>query len=173
MRPLGYVSPTRFAMASSLTLSSGQSADTLHYSFANRPPCLGNFHGTQYTKWVCVVEVNPITHSTMNKYITLLFLAPFFASAQCGHQFITQDQSWSYDAEIKYFEFNGALDTVYYFQKTDFLLLPICETKRDYIATFTENGHLVDMFITMHDSTGTPQITHTGMERVRLVQHDY
>lgn len=109
----------------------------------------------------------------MNKYITLLLLAPFFASAQCGHQFVTDNQDWAYDAEIKYFKYNGALDTVYYFQSTDYLLLPICETSTNYIATFTEDGHFVDMYITMHDSTGTPNITHTGMGRVRLVRHDY
>lgn len=109
----------------------------------------------------------------MNKYITLLFLAPFFASAQCGHQFITDDQTWAYDAEIRYLAFNGALDTAYYFEDTDFLLLPICETSRNYVATFMDDGHLVDMYITIHDSTGTPTITHTGMGKVRLVEHDY
>jgi hypothetical protein len=109
----------------------------------------------------------------MNKYITLLFLAPFFASAQCGHQFITDDQTWSYDAEITYYYFNGAIDTVYYFENTDFVLLPICETKTNYMATFTDDGHLVDRYITMHDSTGTPNTTHVGFGRVSLVKYDY
>jgi len=109
----------------------------------------------------------------MNKYITLLFLAPFFASAQCGHQFVTEDQTWSYDAEIQYFAFNGAIDTVYYFESTDFLLLPICETKTNYIATFTHEGHLIDRYITMHDSTGEAHTTHVGMGRVNLVYYDY
>lgn len=109
----------------------------------------------------------------MNKYITLLFLAPLFASAQCGHQYATTDQSWAYDAEIKYFNDNGSLHETYVIEDTDFLLLPICETRRNYIAAFMDDGHLIDMYIVMHDSVGPPTITHTGMNKVRLLEYDY
>lgn len=94
--------------------------------------------------------------------------APLTCIAQCGHQFITTDQSWSYDAEIKYFAKNGALDTIYNIEDSDFLLLPICSTKTDYIATFTDDGHFIDRFIVMHNAQGIPEIEHHGLSRVIL-----
>ena len=98
--------------------------------------------------------------------------ASLTVQAQCGHQFITEDQSWSYDAEVQYFNSNGALDTTYIINDTDFLLLPVCETKTDYIITFTDDGHFIDRFIVMHDDKGLPDIHHNGLGRVGLHMMD-